>query len=144
MQTRRFGRTGHMSTIIIFGAFAVGMLDQEEADDVMELLLDHGVNHIDVAPSYADSEERLGPWLEAHRDQFFLGCKTQLRGKDEAREELHCSLERLRVDRFDPRLDLANLLIQDPSCNRLNKVKKTSPEAFYYFYLACTTTATGS
>ena len=101
MQKRRFGRTGHMSTIIIFGSFAVGMLDQEEADAVMELLLNYGVNHIDVAPSYADAELRLGPWLEAHRDRFFLGCKTQLRGKDEAREELHRSLERLRVDHFD-------------------------------------------
>lgn len=101
MQTRRFGRTGHMSTIIIFGAFAVGMLDQEEADAVMELVLAHGVNHIDVAPSYADAELRLGPWLEAHRDRFFLGCKTQLRGKEEARKELQRSLERLRVDRFD-------------------------------------------
>ena len=101
MQTRRFGRTGHMSSIIIFGAFAVGMLDQKEADAAMELVLAHGVNHIDVAPSYADAELRLGPWLEAHREQFFLGCKTQLRGREEAREELHRSLERLRVESFD-------------------------------------------
>ena len=101
MQTRRFGRTGHMSSIIIFGAFAVGMLDQEEADAAMELVLEHGVNHIDVAPSYAEAELRLGPWLEAHRDRFFLGCKTQLRGTEEAHEELHRSLERLRVDSFD-------------------------------------------
>lgn len=101
MDKRRFGRTGHMSTIIIFGGFAVGLISQEEADDVMALLLEHGVNHIDVAPSYADAELRLGPWLEKHRDQFFLGCKTQLRGKAEAREELLRSLERLRVDSFD-------------------------------------------
>lgn len=101
MYKRRFGRTGHMSTIIIFGGFAVGLISQEEADGVMELLLEHGVNHIDVAPSYADAELRLGPWLEKHRDQFFLGCKTQLRGKAEAREELLHSLERLRVDSFD-------------------------------------------
>ena len=101
MQTRRFGRTGHMSTIVIFGSFAVGLLSQDEADEVMELVLAHGVNHIDVAPSYADAELRLGPWLETHRDRFFLGCKTQLRDKEEAREELHGSLERLRVDRFD-------------------------------------------
>ena len=101
MQTRRFGRTGHMSTIVIFGSFAVGLLSQDEADEVMELVLAHGVNHIDVAPSYADAELRLGPWLETHRDRFFLGCKTQLRARDEAREELYRSLERLRVDRFD-------------------------------------------
>lgn len=101
MQRRRFGRTGHMSTIVIFGAFAVGQLPQREADATMELLMEHGVNHIDVAPSYHDAELRLGPWLEKYRDYFFLGCKTQLRGCKEARVELHRSLERLRVDRFD-------------------------------------------
>jgi aryl-alcohol dehydrogenase-like predicted oxidoreductase len=101
MQKRKFGRTGHMSTIVIFGAFAVGQIPQQEADAVMELLLEHGVNHIDVAPSYYDAELRIGPWLEKYRDRFFLGCKTQLRGKEAARDELHSSLERLRVDRFD-------------------------------------------
>ncbi|MDX9832930.1 MAG: aldo/keto reductase [Anaerolineae bacterium] len=101
MQTRRFGRTGHMSTIVIFGAFAVGQLNQREADETMELILAHGVNHIDVAPSYHEAELRLGPWLERHRDDFFVGCKTQLRDRREAREELHRSLERLRIDTFD-------------------------------------------
>jgi predicted aldo/keto reductase-like oxidoreductase len=101
MEKRKLGRTGHMSTIVIFGAFAVGQIPQKEADAVMELLLEHGVNHIDVAPSYYDAELRLGPWLEKYRDRFFLGCKTQLRGKQEAREELHRSLERLRVDQLD-------------------------------------------
>jgi predicted aldo/keto reductase-like oxidoreductase len=101
MEKRRFGRTGHESTVVIFGAFAVGPIGQKEADAVMEQVLAHGVNHIDVAPSYYDAELRLGPWLEKYRDRFFLGCKTQLRGKAEAREELHRSLERLRIDRFD-------------------------------------------
>jgi aryl-alcohol dehydrogenase-like predicted oxidoreductase len=101
MKTRRFGRTGHMSTIVIFGAFAVGQVSQREADATVELLLDHGVNHIDVAPSYSDAESRLGPALARYRDQFFLGCKTNLRDRDGACEELHRSLERLRVDAFD-------------------------------------------
>lgn len=101
MQKRRFGRTGHMSSIIIFGAFAVGQLPQEEADTAMRMVLDHGVNHIDVAPSYSDAELRLGPWLERYRERFFVGCKTMLRGREEAREELSRSLERLRIDSFD-------------------------------------------
>ncbi len=101
MQKRRFGRSGHMSTVIIFGAFAVGQMNQREADAVMEKVLEHGVNHIDVAPSYHDAELRLGPWLEKHRDRFFLGCKTQLRDREAAWDELHRSRERLRVDRFD-------------------------------------------
>jgi len=101
MEKRKFGRTGHMSTVIVFGAFAVGPVSQEEADATMELVMKHGVNHIDVAPSYFDAELRLGPWLEKYRDRFFLGCKTQLRGHDEARAELERSLDRLRVDTFD-------------------------------------------
>jgi aryl-alcohol dehydrogenase-like predicted oxidoreductase len=103
MQTRRFGRTGHMSTIVIFGAFAIGKLDQQQADATMELVLERGVNHIDVAPSYFDAETRLGPWLEEHRDRFFLGCKTQLRNREEAHAELHQSLERLCIDCVDAR-----------------------------------------
>ena len=101
MIKRRFGRTGHMSTIVILGAFAVGPISQEEADATMELVLEHGVNHIDVAPTYSDAEIRLGPWLEKHRDRFFLGCKTELRGREEANQQLQRSLERLRVDSFD-------------------------------------------
>lgn len=101
MEKRRFGRTGHMSTVVIFGAFAVGQVSQKEADAVMELLLQHGVNHIDVAPSYHDAELRLGPWLQKHRDRFFVGCKTQLRNREEARQELYRSLERLQIDSFD-------------------------------------------
>jgi predicted aldo/keto reductase-like oxidoreductase len=101
MEKRRFGRTDHWSTIIVFGAFAVGLVSQEEADATMALLMEHGVNHIDVAPSYFDAELRLGPWLEKYRERFFLGCKTQLRSRSEARAELERSLARLRVEAFD-------------------------------------------
>jgi predicted aldo/keto reductase-like oxidoreductase len=86
---------------VIFGAFAVGQVSQNEADAAVELLLEHGVNHIDVAPSYSDAESRLGPALSRYRDRFFLGCKTFLRDRDGAREELHRSLKRLQVDAFD-------------------------------------------
>ena len=90
-----------MSTMAIFGAAALWEITQAEADTVMEQVIAAGVNHIDVAPSYFDAELRLGPWLEQHRDRFFLGCKTELRDREAAWEELHRSLERLRVDRFD-------------------------------------------
>jgi len=121
MQKRRFGRTEHMSSIAIFGAFALGQVTQEEADAVMETVLVHDVNHIDVAPSYYDAEMRLGSWLEYHRDRFFLGCKTQLRQKDQARDELHRSLERLRVDRFDLyQLHAVNTLEELDQCFSLN------------------------
>jgi aryl-alcohol dehydrogenase-like predicted oxidoreductase len=101
METRRFGRTGHMSSVIIFGAFAVGQLEQDEADRTMQIVLDHGVNHIDIAPSYYDAEKRVGPWMEQYRDRFFLGCKTQIRDREGAWRELHESLERLHTHEFD-------------------------------------------
>ncbi len=101
MQTRRFGRTGHMSTLAIFGGVALGQVTQAVADQAMQQLIDYGVNHIDIAPSYGDAELRLGPWMKTERERFFLGCKTTERTKAGAAAELRRSLERLHVDRFD-------------------------------------------
>ncbi len=101
MEKRRFGRTGHHSTVAIFGAAAFWQVTQAEADKAVEQILAAGVNHIDVAPSYGQAEERLGPWMPRIRDDFFLGCKTMERTKAGAAAELRRSLERLQVDRFD-------------------------------------------
>jgi aryl-alcohol dehydrogenase-like predicted oxidoreductase len=101
METRRFGRTGHMSTVAIFGAAAFWEVDQAEADKVMEQVIASGVNHIDVAPSYGMAEERLGPWLARERDRFFVGCKTMERTREGASAEMGRSLKRLQVDTFD-------------------------------------------
>ena len=104
-----FGSTGHESTRTIFGAAALGSLSQAEADPTLELLLEHGVNHIDTAASYGDSELRLAPWLTQHRDRFFLATKTGQRDRDGARDEIRRSLDRLGVDRIDL-LQLHNLV----------------------------------
>jgi aryl-alcohol dehydrogenase-like predicted oxidoreductase len=101
MQTRRFGRTNHLSTVAIFGAAALWTATQAEADAVMEQVIAAGVNHIDVAPSYGLAEELIGPWMPRVRDQFFLGCKTMERTAEGAAAELRRSLERLGVDAFD-------------------------------------------
>lgn len=101
METRRFGRTGHMSTVAVFGAAAFGQVSQAEADKAMEEVIMAGVNHIDVAPSYGKAEERLGPWLARERGRFFVGCKTMERAKAGAEVELRQSLERLKIDHFD-------------------------------------------
>ena len=101
MEKRRFGRTEHMSTVAILGAFAFSRASQREVDAAMEKVIDAGVNHIDVAPSYGDAEERLAPWLARERDRFFLGCKTMERSRDGATREMRESLERLGVDAFD-------------------------------------------
>jgi aryl-alcohol dehydrogenase-like predicted oxidoreductase len=101
METRRFGRSGHLSTVAIFGAAAFWDTEQAQADESMRLVIEHGVNHIDVAPSYGKAEERLGPWLQQERDRFFIGCKTMERTREGAALELDRSLKRLRIEAFD-------------------------------------------
>jgi len=101
MEKRRFGRTGHMSTVAIFGAAAFWEIEQKEADKVMEMVIESGVNHIDVAPSYGQAELRVGPWMPRERGRFFLGCKTMERTKHGALNELRQSLQRLQTDHFD-------------------------------------------
>ena len=104
-----FGSTGHESTRTLFGAAALGSLTQAEADPTLELLLEHCINHIDVAASYGDAELRLAPWLARHRDRFFLATKTGQRDRAGAREEIRRSLDRLGVDHVDL-LQLHNLV----------------------------------
>ena len=101
IEKRRFGRTGHMSTATLFGAAALKNVSQGEADRALELLLEHGVNHIDTAPRYGDAELRIGPWMHAHRNDFFLATKTGQRTYEAARDEIRRSLDRLRVDSVD-------------------------------------------
>ena len=101
MEKRRLGKTEHMSTVITFGSAAFWRVSQAEADAAIDLALEHGVNHFDVAPSYGQAELRLGPWMENHSNEVFLACKTGKRSKKQAWEELNRSLEMLRVDHFD-------------------------------------------
>jgi aryl-alcohol dehydrogenase-like predicted oxidoreductase len=101
IERRPFGRTGHMSTVTLFGAAALARAGQDEADRALEVLLRHGVNHIDTAARYGDSELRIGPWMARHRKDFFLATKTGSRSAREAREDIHRSLDRLRVDHVD-------------------------------------------
>jgi predicted aldo/keto reductase-like oxidoreductase len=108
IRKQAFGNTGHKSTVTLFGGAAIGQVTQKTADQVLELLLKYGVNHIDTAASYGDSELRIGPWMEKHRSSFFLATKTGKRTYEEAKDEIHKSLKRLRVDRVDL-LQLHNL-----------------------------------
>src|SRR5690242_596898 len=101
IQTRPFGRTGHQSTVTLFGAAALARATQEQADRALEVLLSFGVNHIDTAQRYGDSELRIGPWMRQHRKHFFLATKTGSRSAAQAREDIHRSLERLQVDSID-------------------------------------------
>jgi len=101
VERRAFGRTGHLSSVTLFGAAALARASQSDADRALEVLLRYGVNHIDTAARYGDAELRIGPWMARHRKDFFLATKTGSRTAAEAREDIHRSLERLRVDQID-------------------------------------------
>ena len=101
IERRPFGRTGHLSSVTLFGAAALARASQDEADRALEVLLRYGVNHIDTAPRYGDSELRIGPWMARHRKDFFLATKTGSRTAKEGRDDIQRSLERLRVDHVD-------------------------------------------
>ena len=96
-----FGRTGHESSRAVFGAYALSQATEEEADRTLELLLSHGVNHIDTAPMYGNAEKLIGSWMTDHRERFFLATKTRKRGREGAWADLCRSLETLRVDTID-------------------------------------------
>jgi aryl-alcohol dehydrogenase-like predicted oxidoreductase len=112
LQAKPFGRTGHESTRVILGAAALGSMSQERADTTLAVLESYGVNHIDTARSYGDSELRLAPWLATNRDKVFLATKTGERTGPGARRELEESLSRLGVDHVDL-IQLHNLVEPD-------------------------------
>ncbi len=107
-----FGRTGHQSTRVLFGAAALASVSQAEADRTLAYMAERGINHIDTAASYGDAELRLGPFLETHRDAYFLATKTGERTREAAYVEICRSLERLRTDHVDL-LQLHNLVEED-------------------------------
>jgi predicted aldo/keto reductase-like oxidoreductase len=102
MEKRNLGRTGHKSTLITLGG-AIFMYPISDAEEkaFIRFALDHGVNHVDVAPTYGDAETRLGKWVKEYRKNLFVGCKTNKRTKKEAWEELNKSLKLLQTDHFD-------------------------------------------
>ena len=102
MERRTLGRTGHQSTVITFGAAGAGTVSQQATDRAMELLLEHGVNHIDIAPTYGEALERLRPWMPKIRDQIFLGSKTtQYETRESAWADIRRCQERLGVETYD-------------------------------------------
>ncbi len=102
MEKRVLGRTGHRSSLITLGgAIFMYPISEEEGDAFIRFALDHGVNHVDVAPLYGDAEVKLGKWVKEYRKNLFVACKTRMRNKKEAAEELNRSLNRLQTDHFD-------------------------------------------
>jgi aryl-alcohol dehydrogenase-like predicted oxidoreductase len=112
IERAEFGRTGHLSSRVIFGAAAVARMSEEKAGRILPLLTEYGINHIDTAAAYGESELRVGRWMADHRDDFFLATKTGERSGAGARASLERSLERLRVDHVDL-VQLHNLVEED-------------------------------
>jgi aryl-alcohol dehydrogenase-like predicted oxidoreductase len=101
VEQRRLGRLGHQSSVLIYGAAALAEVDQATADASVQLALDAGINHVDVAASYGDAELRLGPWMPDIRGRIFLATKTGLRDREGAWAQINQSLERLHTDHVD-------------------------------------------
>ena len=101
MEKRRLGRTEHESTVVTFGTAGIGRVSQTVADRAVEQILEHGVNHIDIAPSYGEAMERLAPWMPKLRDSVFLGAKTRERTRNEAQRNIENCMKRLDVEEFD-------------------------------------------
>jgi predicted aldo/keto reductase-like oxidoreductase len=101
IERRSLGRTGERLSVIGFGGIVVMNATPEEASNRVAEAIDRSINYVDVAPSYGNAEERLGPALEPYRQQVFLACKTQKRTRADALAELEGSLRRMRTDRFD-------------------------------------------
>jgi aryl-alcohol dehydrogenase-like predicted oxidoreductase len=101
METRRLGRLEHRSSVLIYGGAALSDVTEEVADDSIRLALDAGINHVDTAAGYGDSELHLGRWMATIRDRIFLATKTGDRRGDDAYASIGRSLERLRVASVD-------------------------------------------
>jgi aryl-alcohol dehydrogenase-like predicted oxidoreductase len=101
MEKRRLGRLEHQSSVLVYGAAALGDVPQDVADRSIQEALDGGINHFDVAADYGDAELRLGPWMSHIRDRIFLATKTGLRDREPAWQQIHASLQRLQTDHVD-------------------------------------------
>jgi aryl-alcohol dehydrogenase-like predicted oxidoreductase len=121
VERRRLGKLGHDSSVLIYGAAALGDVTQDVADRSVQEALDAGINHFDVAASYGDAELRLGPWMSRIRDQIFLATKTGERAAEPAWRQINESLERLQTDHVD--------LLQLHSVGDLDELDKvTAPD----------------
>ena len=101
MQRRPYGTTGEHLSVIGFGGILVSQVEAAEAARWVGRAVERGVNYFDVAPSYGNAEERLGPALEPYRNEVFLACKTTQRTRAGAAAELRQSLKIMRTDHFD-------------------------------------------
>jgi predicted aldo/keto reductase-like oxidoreductase len=134
----KFGKTGHLSTRVIFGGVALGKSDRETANRVLNMLLDYGINHIDTSTSYGDSEKWIGTWMKDHREDFFLATKIDSRSYAGAKKEFGESLEKLNTDHVDllqmhelvKQEDLDTVFGKDGAVSVLEEAKRSGRASF--------------
>jgi aryl-alcohol dehydrogenase-like predicted oxidoreductase/NAD-dependent dihydropyrimidine dehydrogenase PreA subunit len=102
METVRLGRTGLVVNKAGFGALPIQRVDMAEARRILCRAVDGGVNFIDTARGYTDSEEKLGAALDpALRKRVFLATKFRLSDGEALMQSLHASLKTLRTEYVD-------------------------------------------
>lgn len=101
MEQRELGKTGEKLSVVGLGGIALTNETEKECKRIVAEAIDRGVNYFDVAPSYGNAEELMGPALKPYRDKVFLACKTGQRTAEESWNELQRSLKRLKTDHFD-------------------------------------------
>ncbi len=101
VERRELGRTGEKLSVIGFGGMLVMNQTPEESRNWVAEAVERGVNYFDVAPTYGNAEERLGPALAPHRNKVFLANKSVERNGEKAEAELHRSLQLAQTDHFD-------------------------------------------
>jgi aryl-alcohol dehydrogenase-like predicted oxidoreductase len=98
---RTLGKTGEKLSIIGFGGIVVMDEDPGASANIVAEAVDRGINYFDIAPSYGNAQERLGPALAPYRKNVFLACKTEGRKKEDSRTQLEESLRLLKTDHVD-------------------------------------------
>jgi aryl-alcohol dehydrogenase-like predicted oxidoreductase len=101
VERRRLGRTGHESSVAVLGGAACWAATEDEAGQWLQLALDHGVNHLDIAPQYGAAESVVGPHLAAHREELFIAGKTLRANPDGVTDQFDTTRRLLNADVLD-------------------------------------------
>ncbi|KEQ21537.1 aldo/keto reductase [Paenibacillus tyrfis] len=101
MRYTTFGSTGYRVSSLGFGAMNLPGVPLEQAREALNYALDEGINYIDTAAAYRNSEEIIGECISHRRSEYFLATKTGKRDYKSAMEEMERSLDRMKTDVID-------------------------------------------
>lgn len=101
MKYKELGKTGYEVSIVGIGGIPIQRVGEQVAEEVIATALERGVNFLDTARGYTDSEEKFGLALQGVRERFVLATKTPTRDADGARRDLETSLSMLKTDHVE-------------------------------------------